>query len=196
MTTSRTQIDTDDLYSWHSKTRFFDEEGNLSARETLFDDGTETMSYFAPGWKITEKFVRDGGDVATWDTKHMLFGDDGIEYLNIVWDTGRTLEQTYANGRAVQKDWVDGGDQYHWHTKFDTYEEDGKIAFRAMTLDNGQQVEQTYENGQMVHKTIADAADDYGWEIRYIDYLPSGDIHTMRTLWDDGRESVIDYTLF
>jgi hypothetical protein len=84
-----------DVKSWDTITTYYEENGDLLAKETIFDDGDVTSFIFEDGLRSL-KLEYDGDDSETWLVRETIYGEDQQVIEVNTYDTEEDVPPEYG----------------------------------------------------------------------------------------------------
>ena len=119
-------------YAWTAMNMYYDENGALAHKFTVYDDGRVRQDDYIDGVRhtsiIEDKYIFNGGNY-NWDTQHFVYDDSGsVAERQVTYDDGDEMLQTYVDGNLIQKSEYDGDNSEAWLGRVTTYNDDGSVA--------------------------------------------------------------------
>lgn len=191
-----TVVDENNSKRWSEYTDTFDENGVISQREMIYDNGRVLTTEYSNGVKVSE-INEDLGDAYKWasQTKTYAMDAEGQKTAHdVIYDNGRVTEVEYRNGDKVRSVTEDLGDAYNWSSITKTYRLD-ELASSVKVADNGTITSSTYAlgGGPRIQLSQTDAGDNYSWYRKVTKYDGEGQKTGREISYDDGRVATTEY---
>lgn len=191
------ELDHTDVRNFEYRISDYDEDGVISARTTVFDNGLRRIDTFTDGVR-SETVLDDLVDVYNYETRVDHFDAAGnLTARETVYDDGIEREETYIDGQRVQINLTDTLDVKSYETSQTSYELQDDSEIRTVVYDNGRTIETIKESGVTRSKTEVDGSQDgasYNYVARLTTYDEDGNREQLRTELDQGDHFVFNYT--
>lgn len=179
-------------HDWETINTYYQPDGSLAARVTVYDNGAETDAIYQNG-VISEIAQRDAGDAFGWTTINTYFQTDGALAGRITnYDDGVERIDDYREGALERTSQVDqAGDARGWETYDTYYNPDGTMAGREIAYDDGRLDVTYFTNGIKDRQEVTDrtqSGDPQGqsWETQFTYFESNGDTAFRETRFDNG----------
>lgn len=197
--------------SWDRIEMIYDENGDLTERYQLNDNGIQILqSYDAGVLRLkTEVDLGQNGeqsDAARWEFRYSYYDANGnLERMTETRDDGVEIATEFENGVRRYQEQIDLGpngeasDARAWERLEITYDEAGLLESRYELRDDGVQIGTLYDAGVRRYQEELDvgpageASDARAWERIETTYDENGDLQSRYELRDDGVQIGTQY---
>lgn len=195
--------------SWDSIVTYYNPEGQMAGRITVYDDGVLKEETFENGVRshvrqLDNPQSSDGNGARSWDSIDAYFDAEGDLVGRItVMDNGIVREEEFANGVRVRTVQIDnpqapeGQGAKNWDRIETYYDDNGQKIASITTYDDGRVRQDTFENGVRSTSEIQDSPYDgqskYSWTAINMYYDENGKLAQKITVFDDGRVREDDF---
>lgn len=202
--------------SWSEILTNFDENGDISYRETAFDNGVSKLEDFNAGVRTSTNLLDNldeytheptGPSAKLWSEIYIEYDENGaVDSRETYYDNGvLKIEGNYSDGWSykLELDNVDedtyepiGPSAKNWSDIYTEYDENGVIDLRETYFDNGISKMEGFEAGVLVYKlqldnVDAESGEQYGPSVKawlgiVTEYDLNGVISLRQTYFDNG----------
>lgn len=191
---------------WSVVERRFDEDGVLSQRFTLLDNGVTREDTFTDG-ELTSTIEYDApidgdgnGDVKPWDIVYTEF-EDGQKISRFTQnDDGTEKTETFEDGKVVLVETQDADNQKAWSAVYQsiTYDDtNDEVRKETVTVfDNDLERTEIRVDGIRVSRTEIDNSEDgsaRNFEQAFVAFDDDGNVDFKTLVLDSGNDVYIDY---
>ncbi|MEL6998181.1 MAG: hypothetical protein AAFP68_07950 [Pseudomonadota bacterium] len=181
--------------SWSTIEVYYDDQGRVSERITVNDDGSSVTSQFEGG--ILQDTVKtdgtggdDGNGANPWSRIETFYDDVGRATLRITdYDDGRVQYEDFIAGERTFAHWTDGdGDgpgAHDWSQFLTFYDAEGAIQATLIDYDDGDAIATYYQSGSAFERHILDGDGDELWIGRQVTFAADESIATDTFFFDE-----------
>ncbi len=184
---------------WERIDTYYDANGDLAGRETLYDTGERRLETYEFG-ALSQITQLDETDVQDWIDIQTYYDNGLIAGQVITYDDGREVARSYDSGAVSREDQYDrtaAGDPagQEWERISTYYEPDGALAGRETEFDDGVLRLDYYSDGALSRVSQTDRAGDARiWQSHNTYFEANGDKAGIEIDYDDGRFETIYFS--
>jgi len=194
--TQTIQRDEDDVKNWSEINSFYNTTGHLSARDTVYDDGSQRTETFIDGQRMQVVQSDEATNAHDWfdiETNYTTAGD--VTQRTTLYDNGMERVDFYASGALSVVTKVDSTQlgAFDWSHIIQFYGTDGAIVSRGTTFDDGTFKTEDFDQGARTRIVEDDHSDNFNWERIERIFDDEGTIASQERLCDNGDLFIILY---
>lgn len=172
--------------SWEEIETYYDENGQVLANVTTFDNGTIKEKLYDAGG-LTQISLYDPLNAVSWDTIDSYYTDNAELLARVrVMDTGVITEELFENGTISRIQSSDQNDVFGFDMRTTYFDETGQKIAKVTVMDNGVRKEELFEDGQLTQITQNDTNDVKSWDQIDLYFNADGVQAGSRTIADNG----------
>lgn len=174
------------VFNWTSRGTNYDENGVMTGRGTLYDNGVLFTEFFNRyGW-LDRTIMSDDQDAKIWPSIFTDYDFGVIQQRDVIYDNGLSVTTRYHDGKVAAVDRYDLGDVKNWTTQSDRFDASGQREMIVTEFDTGVVHLEFWADGVKTNMFKADNGDVYNWTDKSSNFDVSGALTVEGITYDNG----------